>query len=541
MTRQKRTKRRDFLKGIGIAATGVAAASAFSGCASEAKASDDEKDDGCEENAAILPTNWDRETEVIVVGTGFAGLTTALVAYDAGANVLIVEKMNQEQEGGNSKVSGNMWWAPTNVPEGIEYIKALSYGLTDDECIETLATEMSTLNQWLADTVGISAFGAFVFQPEYPELPGAGSVRTYSNLAGMLSGAALWNPLKQQVANRGIEILYETPAKKLVQDPSNGEIRGLIATSSGEDIFIKAKKAVVLACGGFEYDFEMQSQFLPGWPVYSQGSPGNTGDGIKMAQKAGAALWHMNNTLAHLGGIVVPDFDPVAIPASFPRNRYILVNKFGERFVDELRPNRHGFGHKEILLQFDGLRQTFPNLPCYCVFDETARLSGALGGGGIGMGWFGAHVGYRWSADNSVEIEKGWIKKGATVGELATAVGIDPAALEQTVSQYNEYCANGEDLAFKRSSLALIALGDPPFYAIPIYPIMYNTMGGPRRNKNCQIIDPFGEPIPRLYSAGELGSFWGWMYNGGGNNAECLCTGRITGRNTAAETPWDEE
>jgi predicted oxidoreductase len=74
----------------------------------------------------------------------------------------------------------------------------------------------------------------------------------------------------------------------------------------------------------------------------------------------------------------------------------------------------------------------------------------------------------------------------------------------------------------------------PPYYAVKLHPIMNNTQGGPRRNSKCQVVDPNGQPIPRLYTAGELGSFWGWMYNGGGNNSECLCTGQIAARNVVA-------
>ena len=78
---------------------------------------------------------------------------------------------------------------------------------------------------------------------------------------------------------------------------------------------------------------------------------------------------------------------------------------------------------------------------------------------------------------------------------------------------------------------SLIALDKPPYYAVKLYPTMVNTQGGPKRNAKCQVVDPYNQPIPGLYSAGELGSFWGWMYNGGGNNAEALCTGRIAVRN----------
>ena len=78
----------------------------------------------------------------------------------------------------------------------------------------------------------------------------------------------------------------------------------------------------------------------------------------------------------------------------------------------------------------------------------------------------------------------------------------------------------------------------PPFYALPQYPALLNTQGGPRRNTKAQILDAFGRPIPRLYSAGELGSMWGLIYQGAGNIGECVIFGRIAGRNGAGERPW---
>ena len=112
-----------------------------------------------------------------------------------------------------------------------------------------------------------------------------------------------------------------------------------------------------------------------------------------------------------------------------------------------------------------------------------------------------------------------------------------PDDLSSTIAGYNANCKNGVDLAFGREKETLVPLERPPYYAVKLYPTMYNTQGGPRRNSKCQIVDPNGQPIPRLYSAGELGSFYGWMYNGGGNNAECLCTGQIAARNVVAMKP----
>jgi succinate dehydrogenase/fumarate reductase flavoprotein subunit len=428
-----------------------------------------------------------------------------------------------------------MWWTPTDLDGGMEYINALSYGLTDKECIQALAEEQLKLNDWLGK-MGIKHTPLGIFQPEHPELPGSKSVRTWGNNGS--SDGKLWIPLREQVEKRKIEVLYETPAKTLIQKQPSKEIAGIKAEVAGKPYFIKAKKAVILCCGGFEFDFEMQKQFLPGWPIYGQGTPGNTGDGIRMSQQVGAQLWHMNNPLAGLGGIVVPEFAPVVIPFGIYGGGYINVDKQGKRFMSENRPSRHGFGVKEYLMFFDGVIGDFTRLPCFTIFDETARARGPLVSNRVGkFGWFSWHCDYQWSKDNSAEIEKGWIIKGESIADLAGKIGIKPEDLEATMKHYNESCKNQVDPDFGRPKQSLIALDKPPFYAVKVFPTMVNTQGGPRRNAKCQVVDPFNEPIPRLYTAGELGSFWGWMYNGGGNNAECLCTGQIAARNAVALKP----
>jgi succinate dehydrogenase/fumarate reductase flavoprotein subunit len=298
----------------------------------------------------------------------------------------------------------------------------------------------------------------------------------------------------------------------------------------------------------------MQKQFLPGWPIYCQGSPGNTGDGIRMAQQVGAQLWHMNNALAGLGGMVIPPAAPIPIPVNMggggrggapgaTAGGYICVDKYGKRFMSENQPSRHGFGQKEYLMFFDGINGALSRIPCYYIFDENTRTRSAIGPsgggrggpGGGGMGWFSNHPTYQWSRDNSAEIDKGWITKGESVAELASKLGMKE--LEATLTKYNENATKGVDPDFNRSRNGLVAIEKVPYYAVAVYPTMYNTQGGPKRNAKCQIVDPFEQPIPRLYSAGEMGSFWGWMYNGGGNNAECLCTGQIAARNVVALKP----
>jgi succinate dehydrogenase/fumarate reductase flavoprotein subunit len=520
----KRVSRRKFLKGATVVAPGMAAANSFG---------------NRQEPSMPDPHKWDVETDIVVLGTGFAGLSTAITVKDAGAEVLILEKMPRKHEGGNSKVSGNMWWTPNNLPEAIQYIEALCYGLTDKGSIQALAEEMMRLNGWL-ETLGIQPRPLGFFQPEHPELPGSGCVRTWNN-NGISAQGALWSPIREQVEKRGIEILYETPAVDLVLSSSNREVLGVQAAKQGRPVTVKARKGVVLACGGFEFDFEMQKQFLPGWPTYGRGTPGNTGDGIRMAQKAGAALWHMNNSLAGIGCIIVPEYEPVMIPVGFPGSGYILVDKSGKRFMNELRENRHGFGHKENLLYFDGIVGDFTRIPCYGIFDEATRTRGPIvSASGWKFGWFSWFGEYQASRDNLKEIEKGWIVKGDTLAELAGKLDISAADLEESIARYNDHCRNGVDKDFDRPERSLVPLEKPPFYCVKLYPATYNTQGGPRRNARCQVVDPDNRPIPRLFSAGELGSFWGWMYNGGGNNAEALCTGQIAGRNAAAVESWTE-
>lgn len=210
---------------------------------------------------AVLPTDWSREVDVVVLGTGFAGLSTAIAAADAGAKVLILEKMSETEEGGNSKVSGNMWWTPTSASDGVTYIKALCSGLTDDTCIQTLAQAMAELNTYLG-TLGVSPSALGVFQPEYPELSGSSTVRTWSNGAS----GTLWQALRNAVTSRKIDVLYQTPAVDLIQDPSTREVKGVIATSG-------ARTSTSSASAGSSWPVEASNSTRTCRPSTCRGGP----------------------------------------------------------------------------------------------------------------------------------------------------------------------------------------------------------------------------------------------------------------------------
>lgn len=155
------------------------------------------------------------------------------------------------------------------------------------------------------------------------------------------------------------------------------------------------------------------------------------------------------------------------------------------------------------------------------------------------LGWLTTHRLYKWSEDNIREIEKGWIIKGNTIGVLAENLGIDPKGLEETVDRFNAYCKRGSDPDFNRVPDSLAPIQSPPFYGTELGLNIINTLGGPVHNARCQVIGVRNEPIPRLYAAGELGSYFGHLYQGGTNFPEALAFGRIAGKNAAAESPWE--
>ena len=475
---------------------------------------------------------WDREADVVVVGLGAAGATAALLAYDAGSRVLVLEKT--AMEGGNTAASAGTILCPENSQEAVEHILTLSHGSVGREMVETYVREASRNVEWLRS---LGAEVELRGGASFPQIPGASTMKTYRVTGPGTGGEELWRFLRRTVEGRGIEVLTSTRVKEILQD-EEGEVLGVAAEANHRGLRIRARRGVVLTCGGFEYDEELKRTFLPGPTFYSFGCPANTGDGVRMAQKAGAALWHMQAVAAPLGH-KFPEFE-AAFGANLARQSlsepfsyaFIYVDKHGRRFMNELGVDNHLVWSDVVF--FDAKHLEHPRVPCYIIFDETARRKGAVGRSQVGYN----RTAYAWSPDNSVEIAKGWIAVGATVAELAQNIGADPENLSHSITEHNRGYELHSDMD-GRPPRTLLPLNHPPFYAIRTFPCLLNTQGGPVRDSRALVLDPFGAPIRRLYSAGELGSLWGFLYQSAGNLGECLAFGRIAGRNAAAETPSD--
>jgi succinate dehydrogenase/fumarate reductase flavoprotein subunit len=492
------------------------------------------------EHQPSVPHEWDVEADVVVVGLGAAGVAASVTAHDLGAKVVVLEKAPEGQEGGNTRVAGQGYLNTSDADEAAAYLTALCGPFTVPEAmVRVWADEMCRNNDWLQSLGGDPQ--EHQHPPvgiEFPDLPGSGCVHKFHDCP-TYGYSYTWKRFESLVKQRPIPILYETPGKELIQHPVTREILGVRARRRDESIAVKARQGVVLSCGGFENNQEMIRNYLPGIPYcYTSGSPYNEGDGITMAMSVGADLWHMNNYAGPSMALKVPEIRTSLSMQALHYSKIvpggmIVVGPDGRRFCDEKCKTRHG----KIPVNGRWLPLSTP-CPMFLIFDHTLFSAGPLYDQHPSHGWTQIIERYAWSENNSAELRKGWIKTADKLTSLAALLGLDPIALADTVARWNRSCDGGHDPDFGRT-LMLQPIADGPFYAVELSPSMLNTQGGPRRNEKGQIVRPDGTPISRLYSPGELGSIYSYLYQGTGNIGECLAFGRISGRNAAAETPWD--
>ena len=532
--------RRDFLKSF--IATGAAAAVGISAGRAEAAA------------PYAIPKKWDYTADVVIVGYGGAGATAAITAFDRGAKVIIVEKAPEGMEGGNTAVNAGIFRSPTDVEGHITYLKALNGAHhVPDDIVRTMAEGAAKVADWVKGfgfDVTPTILGSRCSGAEFPNLPGA-EVDKGFNMAkpgGTVAwGKDFWALLfKPQVEEkRKIKVLYETPGRELILNERR-EVIGVLAEKGGRPVTIKARRAVILAAGGFENNEEMQRDYMtPGAgtagtvPLKPVGTPYNTGDGIKMAMGAGADLWHMQD----MAGPQLHFWPPTtkACPqVMFQANSFIITDRRGNRWFDEKEPWPHGKGG-EKLFNYDAVRTEYPRVPCYAIFDEAVLKAGPIGPTRTNQWtWVSVKEKFAWSRDNAEEVAKGWIIRADSTRDLAGKLNMDGPTLEATLAGWLSACAAGKDPLFGRSPASCKPIQGPPYYAMPMMPQVINTLGGPRKNARTQVLRPNGQPLSRLYAAGEAGSMFGFLYQCGSNfGIDCLVFGKIAGMNAAAEKPWD--
>jgi succinate dehydrogenase/fumarate reductase flavoprotein subunit len=476
---------------------------------------------------------WDDSADVVVVGFGAAGVATALTAARRGADVLVLERQAATAHTPSAKAAAAFVLTVTDVEQGARYLDRCAAGTTPYAVSRAWAALAADLEGWLREACpGItSAPGEGMHGvAAHADFDGADAVRTLQfTVPGSTGrpGAELFVALAESAGATGrVRVAWNHRGRRLVRDDA-GRVAGLdCALPDGSVRRIRARRGVVLTTGGFENDQGLVRQYLRAAPMYFAGNPDNTGDGLRMAQAAGAGLWHMNGAEGRqVGRFDLGDGRWLAFQMALPPGGYVVLDGAGRRFCDEHRYTRiHTVWYE--LLAYDVGTHTYPRIPAYWVFDARRFTAGPLVSSMIGPVSMGL---YTWSPDNTAELARGWISAGATATELGTALGMArPDAVDEAVADYNAGCAIGED-AFGRPASSLVPL-QPPFYAVPLYPGGVGTMGGPEHDEHGRVLDPFGDPIGGLYSAGSVGQMIGDLYPAPGSGwSEALCAGRMAG------------
>lgn len=476
--------------------------------------------------------------DVLVVGSGNAGLCAALAARELGASVLLVEKAPEEWRGGNSYFTGG---ALRFAFRGIEEIKTVIPDLTDEElrtveiepydedrfyddmlrvteyltdpdlCLALIRNSLSTM-QWMRSK-GVRwtlAFGRQAFRVD-------GKFRFWGGLVveAVGAGVGLVDALFARAEREGIQIRYRTKATRLLVDRA-GKVTGLEVRGPQGPAEVRAK-AVVLASGGFEANPEWRCRYLgPDWELAKvRGTPYNTGDGIKMALEIGAQPFgHWSCCHAVAWDLNAPPHGDRRVGELFQKHSYpfgIVVNANGERFLDEgadFRNYTYAEYGRRILGQ--------PRRAAFQIFDAKALPL----------------------LREEYRIREATKAEASTIEELAKKLEIDVSGLVRTVREFNAAVQPGRfdptildgkctrGIKPPKSNWAL-PLDAPPFVGYAVTTGITFTFGGLRVTPGGAVVDTEGQEIPGLFAAGELvGGLFYYNYPGGSG----LMAGAVFGR-----------
>jgi fumarate reductase flavoprotein subunit len=450
---------------------------------------------------------FEHSVRVLVIGAGACGLTAALAAKEAGADVLVLER-DARPAGSTALSTGLIPAAGTRFQKalGIEDSPELlaedlwrkAKGRTDRTIVETVARASGPTVEWLAERHGVQ----FTLVQGYL-YPGHSVLRMHGT--PHRTGEELENALLAACARRDVDILTNAVATDLVQ--ANGRIIGVrFARPDGASESVGCG-ALVLACCGFGGNREMVREHIPeiAEAEYS-GHAGNQGDAVRWGRSLGAALADMGSYQGH-GALAVPYGNPVNWGVL--TNGGYQVNSLGLRFSNEVR----GYSEQavEVIAQ--------PGRTAWDVFDE-ARERPILG-----------------FKDYEEIRALGGIRKAPNLRDLAALMSVPPEILERTNSEVDALRSNGKTDAWGRSFTGSAPLA-APFCAVKVTGALFHTQGGLVIDTRARVLREGGEPLPNLFAGGGAArglsgpSSWGYFSGAGLLTATTL--GRIAGASAAA-------
>lgn len=527
--------------------------------------------------------------DVIVIGAGAAGLMAGLTAARSGARVVILEK--ETKLGGTAAVSGGIVWAPCNDrmeggdsrDDALAYFRSLDNGDIRGDVLEAFVDNAAPALRFLEEHSPVR-FETLNGYPDYfGDRPGArtqggraldSGLFAYSELGEWRGKVATGTVYPLAVAETPLgggtgvlppEVLRDRVAKD-VRGFGQALVAGLLAgvlesgveirlghklqaltrtgdgvtgvTTEGPDgtIEFAARRGVIVATGGFEWNGELAQSFLRGPIAFPASPPCNTGDGLQALMASGAALANMTNawwcpTIAtgETWADGSPRAQPVLIERTLPGS--IIVNAAGKRFCNEAVNYSALAG---AFHAFDPNRYAYVNQPAWLVFDHDYKQRWPIAGAPPG------------------DAVPDWMTRGTSLSDLAARLGIEPQTFEETVTAFNAQAEAGVDPEFQRGETAydrfygdrsrpgaLATLGPlrtAPFYAVPLHLGVLGTNGGAKTDAEGRVLGHDGAPIPGLFAAGNvIACPTGGIYAGaGGTLGPALTFAYLAGRAAAA-------
>ncbi len=443
-------------------------------------------------------------TDVVVLGAGGAGVAAAVEAYDAGAKVVLLEKMGVI--GGTTATSQGMvgaYESKFTKERDVHYTFEEMYGnlmsnasYRLDPALTSITIEQSgAAIDFMADRLGMNFYDVIV---------GYGPLQMMHLVEG--AGPAMKTSMEAALAATEIDLMLETEATEILMN-EDGSVKGVKAVSGNDTVFVYAP-SVIVCTGGYAYNPEMTVRLDPEKRgTMGIGHVASTGEGIMMASNVGALLTHTNDMMC-----VLKDYEIMTehngnsttanVSSFISRDNTVLLGANGKRFVNE----------KDI-----GYMTQKLNSP---VFDQMHKDD----------------LGYVWAISDKASLEAKGVKRGLdmefitadTFEELGEKMGLDAATVAETLNNYNSYVEAGHDPEFGRLLLAKL---EAPYCAVAVMPCEIITYGGIARNEASEVIRADGTVIPGLYTAGEASANSAYM---GFTITNAFVWGRIAGANAAA-------
>ena len=527
-----------------------------------------------------LPSKWDLEVDLVAMGSSSGGLTAVIMGHDLGLSTVLLEK--SDHLGGGTALSGGVLWIPCNDhiaaeglsdsrEEALTHIRRTSLGRHDEELATTFVDTAAEAVRYMEAHTPLKL--TIEASPDYyADLPG-GKKRgrqIYPNpkiMIPLLKEAEKNHPLVAQIRpdpipyfcgrrhkwaegrgivgglvlgciERGINVMTKTRGRQLVLH--DGRVVGLRAEKDGKDFFIKARRGVLLASGGYERNPEMNKRFLNAPELHGNTPASNEGDGHIMGMEVGAAIALMDHSIFqpvfHVEGEEIqgrPLYRP--IDYGYPGN--IFVDRHGKRCCNESFYPDIG----RAFVEYDKNFCELAHAPLFWIADhpEATRSYTTL------------------LATTTKNPD--WLIQADTLPELAAKLGIPADNLVETVNRFNRFAAEGTDPDFHRGEgtysqywgsrrdpnfqgdlpfkggPVLGPVETPPFYGIRLELGTVGNLGGLVTNKHAQVVDAEGEPIPGLYGTSNTTALLthGFMYTTGSCQGKSFVFGYIAARHMA--------